>query len=87
MYKPFGKISDLEARKIASEWHGGQGSSLYALCSTGAIDADVASEITECARSCKGRGGSDFTNLIELRTYVTRNGPRGPQDGWSNLHW
>lgn len=30
-------ITDLEARKLASEWHGGQRTALYALTSTGAI--------------------------------------------------
>lgn len=27
----------LEAKKIAADWHGGQASALYALCSTGTI--------------------------------------------------
>jgi hypothetical protein len=85
-------MTDLKARRIACDWHGEGGSALYAFCSTGAIntardDHDVAREITECARSIQGKGGSDFTNLIDLRTYTRRNGPRGPQDGWSSLTW
>lgn len=30
-------ITDTEARRIASEWHGGGGTALYAFASTGAI--------------------------------------------------
>jgi hypothetical protein len=30
-------LTDAEARRISCEWHGGGGSALYALCSTGAI--------------------------------------------------
>ncbi len=46
-------ISDTEARRIASEWHGGGGTALYAFASTGAIDtarADHAltTEIDDC---------------------------------------
>lgn len=86
------RLTDLEARKIAAAWHGGGGTALYALCSSGAIDTaredhDVARELTECARSCRGKGGPDFTNLIDLRTYTRRHGPRGPVDGWSDLTW
>ena len=92
MFKPFGKITDQQARKIASEWHGGGGTALYALASTGAIDTaradhDVAQEITECARACRGKGGPDFTNLIELRAYARRKGRRGPVEGWAQLNW
>lgn len=31
-------LTDTEARKIASEWHGGGGTALYAFASSGAID-------------------------------------------------
>ncbi len=62
-------LTDLDARKIACEWHGGQGSALYALCSTGAIDTgradhDVQEEITECARTCKGKGVQTSQTLL-----------------------
>ena len=33
-------ISDGQARRIASEWHGGMSSALYSLASSGAIDPD-----------------------------------------------
>ena len=88
-------ISDLEARKIASEWHSGQTSALYALSSTGAIldHVDTANELTDLAREESNRptdqrnDPASFTNLINLRTYVRRHGNRGPQDHWSNLTW
>ena len=88
----FPKLTDQQARRIACDWHGGGGSALYALCSTGAIDTarndhDVAEEITECARSCMGKGGPDFTNLIDLRTYTRRHGPREPVPGWGQMPW
>lgn len=34
-------ISALEARRIASEWHGGQASALYALASSGTVVAGL----------------------------------------------
>lgn len=51
-------ITDLEARKIASEWHGGQASALYAFASTGAINAarpdhDIYTEVRACIEGCK----------------------------------
>ena len=33
-------LTDLQARKLASEWHGGQWTGLYALSSSGAIIVD-----------------------------------------------
>lgn len=80
------RLTHDQAREIASSWHGGQGSPLYALASSGAIVDGVVEEIDECAESCKGKGGSDFTNLIDLRTYVRRRRlARGPVAGWADL--
>lgn len=39
-------ISEGEARLIASQWHGGQNSPLYAFASSGTILPDLADEIT-----------------------------------------
>lgn len=89
-------ISDTEARRIASDWHGGGGSALYAFASTGAIDTaradhDIAHELTETAKS-ESRIAPEqrddpagFTNLINLRTYCRRHGKRGPVPGWADL--
>jgi hypothetical protein len=38
-------LSHGQARRIASEWHGGQGSALYALASAGQVSGDTLSEI------------------------------------------
>lgn len=86
------RLTDLEARIIAANWHGGGGTALYAFASTGAIDTarkdhDIAAELTDCARAQMGKGGPDLTNLIDLRTYCRRHGPRGPVAGWSDLVW
>lgn len=41
-------ISESKARDIASQWHGGQTSSLYAFSSSGTIDEGLESEIEFC---------------------------------------
>lgn len=90
-------ITNTEARKIASKWHGGGGTALYAFASTGAIDTarddhDLLDEITSIKRVLDedyttGRGAED-EDIADLLEYVTRtNGPRGPVDGWSTLTW
>ena len=37
-----------QARAIASDWHGGQASPLYALASTGTVLPDAPREVREC---------------------------------------
>ena len=82
-------ITDAEAKRIASEWHGGGGTALYALASTGAIDTarwdhrlefDI---ISECRRVVRSGKTEDAKELYSLWEYVAVNGPRGPVDGWS----
>jgi mannose/cellobiose epimerase-like protein (N-acyl-D-glucosamine 2-epimerase family) len=41
------------AREIASEWHGGQGSALYALSSSGTITPGVEWEVGALLRDCE----------------------------------
>lgn len=90
-------ITDLEARKIASEWHGGGGTALYAFTSTGAIDTargdhNAATEVDnaiadEVARRGGTFDGPDETNLWDLFDYIANTGTRGPVPGWSDLTW
>jgi len=79
-------VVDLQARKIASEWHGGGGSALYVLASSGAIVRGVEAEIDDAIYV----NGDDENNLAELsflREYVDVKGHRGPQRGWGCLSW
>ena len=76
-------ITDLQARVIASAWHGGQASALYSLASCGAIRGDLESEIV----SVIVETGDETEELAALGAYVGRAGERGPVDGWSDLHW
>jgi len=82
-------LTDLEARKYASYWHGGGGSPLYALTSTGALVKGVHQEIDECASFAVDRPhiASDLEELRQLSDYVKAHYPRGPVDGWSDLRW
>lgn len=84
-------ITDTEARKIASEWHGGGGTALYAFSSTGAIDTaranhDIRQEILNDFASTVP-GSDDAKNLIDLLKYTVDHRTRGPVDGWSSLTW
>jgi acyl-coenzyme A synthetase/AMP-(fatty) acid ligase len=91
-------ISDLQARVIASQWHGGQSSALYSLASCGATvsRADdwedesptdrLLSEIAQEGLSTLGML-PEQEELQALASYVECVGPRGPVEGWSDLHW
>jgi len=79
-------ISDLTARKFASEWHGGQGSPLYALSSTGAIVRGVGEEIAN-AMYVNMDDEDNYAELSLLLDYVEFNGARGAQKGWGCLSW
>ena len=91
-------LSDVEARRIASEWHGGVGSALYVLASTGAIVDGVSGEIYRNILDERSRIGTDdpdpsredhqgLWDLEGLRSYVRESGRRGPVEGWGNLNW
>lgn len=76
-------ISDRRARKLASEWHGGQWAPMYALASSGAIREDTADEIRECLR--QDYDEQLTRELRDLLRYVEAKGPRGPVEGWANI--
>jgi hypothetical protein len=78
-------LSDLEARQIASYWHGGQSSPLYALTSSGALVKGVHEELTDCAANTDDPDW--WIELDMLLTYVRAHYPRGPVEGWSDLRW
>ncbi|MET8957046.1 hypothetical protein [Streptomyces sp. NPDC004533] len=78
-------ISDLAARVIATQFHGGQSSALYALSSTGAItdgwDSEIRSATSQIHEYQERRA------LGALGTYCTRRRDKGPQPSWSALRW
>lgn len=77
-------ISDGQARRIASEWHGGMSSALYSLASSGAIDLDrVRDEISR--ELWKLDVGEVRRELLALDKYVRTAGARPAQSGWSRL--
>lgn len=81
-------LSDLQARVIASRWHGGQASPLYSLASTGST-GDMDSLLSEIERDVE-EAGDDVTEADALRGlagYVVAAGRRGPVLGWSDLRW
>lgn len=66
-------ITDGQARRIASEWHGGQGSALYSLVSCGAIQDGLLAEITRRRES--PIGARHRFDLLALEKYVRSNSP------------
>lgn len=76
-------INDGQARVIASDWHGGQGSSMYSLTSCGAIDDRLHDEIEQAIREASI--GQRRLSLLALDRYVRQAGERGPISGWSGL--
>lgn len=78
------KINDGQARRIASEWHGGMSSALYSLGSSGAIDLDrVRDEISRELGQLDV--GEVRRELLALDKYVRTAGARPAQTGWSRL--
>ncbi len=80
-----GTISHLKARQIAADWHGGQGSALYAFASAGTIAPHLEHEISRTMPEAMTK--KDQRNLTQLQRYTTRAGVRGPVNGWSDLNW
>jgi hypothetical protein len=77
-------IGDGQARRIASEWHGGMSSALYSLGSSGAVAVDrVRNEISRELR--KLDVGEVRRELLALDKYVRTVGERPMQAGWSRL--
>jgi hypothetical protein len=76
-------MTDLEARKVASEWHGGQWTGLYALASSGAIIVNgdfsgktpetMINEANEWVLRDDPNTAVTFTALTEIRQLVEDN--------------
>lgn len=79
------EIHHVDARDIASQWHGGQASALYALSSTGHVDRDTEFEIAKVKADVKknphmypeddpddadSEGYDNYTQLDRLHNYV-----------------
>jgi len=77
---------DGTVRRVASEWHGGQWSALYALASSGAILEGAAGELRrELALVNPGADAADDAELAGVLAYLDHHGARGPVDGWHQL--
>src|SRR6266508_5155906 len=77
------EVDDATARCIAAQLHGGQGSALYRLASTGSLeDGLLEAELRELYQSHTPR-------ILEwasvLGTYALHREHRGPVDGWADL--
>ncbi len=81
-------IRDLTARKIASNWHDGQFSPLYAFMSTGAIMSELHVDVSHLWYEIAQNGTKkDQKDLLNLYHYVKGHGTRGPVANWHLLHW
>jgi hypothetical protein len=91
-------ITDLEAKQIAADWHGGQWCPIYAFLSTGAIRQQTDTltpqlmlEIDANMAAAKARRNTpEYNRLYRLRRYVEyriAKDDTGPVDGWHDLHW
>lgn len=70
------------ARRVASEWHSGPSSPLYAFASSGAILPGLAEEVDECRQAADTAEQSDVELLA---AYVAAIGERGPVSGWGEV--
>ncbi|MDX8143291.1 hypothetical protein SK854_14275 [Lentzea sp. BCCO 10_0061] len=74
-------ISDGQARRIASDWHGGMSSALYSLASSGAVDLDRARD--EISRELQNLDvGEIRRELLALDKYVRTAGERTAVAEW-----
>jgi hypothetical protein len=84
-----GVISDACARVIASQWHRGQSSALYALSSSGALVPGAVSEVGDALDGDNPAKGTDNRRaLAALRHYIAarwRDGKTYAVAGWSDL--
>lgn len=77
-------ISDGQARRIASEWHGGMSSALYSLASSGEIDLDHARD--EISRELQSLDvGEVRRELLALDKYIRTAGERTAVAEWFRL--
>ena len=75
------EISDTTARIIASQWHLGRYTGLYAFVSTGSITPDLWDE--ELLRPYQTAYVNEREHLDWLGTYFLHHGVRGPVAGWA----
>lgn len=83
-------ITDLAARRIASDWHAGGGSPSYQFVSTGRIVPELEAELLATLRGCCRMRDFPWTALGELNElilYVRTYGPRDAVENWSLLTW
>lgn len=87
-------ISDGKARRIASEWHGGQTTALLSFSTTGMIDDRVTDEVQTEIDLLQASERPDCTEaervqylseLADLQHYLWDAGHRTPVDGWSRV--
>lgn len=77
-------IGDGQARRIASDWHGGMSSALHSLASSGAIALDRVRD--EISRELWQLDVAEVRReLLALDKYVRTAGERPTQTGWSRL--
>jgi hypothetical protein len=77
--------TDLEAKNIASEWHNGQWSALYALSSTGAILNGVSKEIADATYYANDTEAKELSKLMMYVSDRIIANNKGTQDFWSDL--
>jgi len=87
-----GLIDLSSLRELASSWHGGMSSPLYALASTGAIVEGLVDEIEDCIATAVQYDSdpdyaADIPRLEHLLVYVRNRGLRGPVTGWSQIRF
>lgn len=85
-----GVMTDVAARRIASEWHAGASSPSYQFASTGRITEALEGELVAVFRSALRLPGFDWRALAELNElilYVRTYGPREAVENWSELTW
>lgn len=88
-------ISDGAARRIASEWHGGQRCPLLSFATTGMIDDLVQEAVqreiahlsgnSDIDLAADGYAASARADLEALAAYLEEEGHRTPVAGWSRV--
>jgi hypothetical protein len=85
-------ISDGKARRIASEWHGGQATLAYSFASCGYVEdpEELIAELGD-GRMSYADGETDEVvaltvgEMTELHEYIREVGQREAQPGWSGV--